>query len=138
MRSIALLIAGAAAASCSMAPPTAPVPMRTADGQHQLDIMLAGRVPLRGMSCVPSTRDTDMRIIDANTLAFRVGTSVYIAQTTGCANLSPNGMYTLLTRQEGAGGLCRGDPAQVVEAGSAVPVGSCLITGITQFVPVPR
>lgn len=145
MRSIPLLIAGTAAAcavaACTMAPGAEPMGMRTADSQHQLDLMLAGRVPQRPVSCLPSTTlaGNDMRVIDSNTLAFRYGSEVYVAHTTGCTNLSPNGMYALLTRNfGGATGLCHGDVAQVVEPGSGLPVGSCLITDITPFVPAPR
>jgi hypothetical protein len=116
-------------------------PMRTVDSQHQLDLMIGGKVPLRPVSCLPSSTlgSNDMKIIDSNTLAFRYGSEVYVAHTTGCTNLSPNGPYTLLTHQfGGATGLCRGDVAQVVESGGAIPVGSCMITDVTPFVPRPR
>jgi hypothetical protein len=110
--------------------------MRTADSQHQLDLMIGGKVPLRPVSCLPSSRlgGNDMKIIDSSTLAFRYGPEVYVAHTTGCTNLSPNGPYTLLTHQFGPTGLCQGDVAQVVEAGSGIPVGSCMISDVTPFV----
>ena len=80
-----------------------------------------------------------MKVIDSNTLAYRYGSEVYVAHTSGCTNLTANGFSTLVTRQYGGGtGLCRGDIAQVVEAGSAVPVGSCMITDVTPFVPRPH
>jgi hypothetical protein len=140
MRGMALLIATAALAGCSMAPSPMPVPVRTVDGQHQLDLVLAGRVPLRPVSCLPSpsASGNDMRIIDENTLSFRYGTEIYIAHTTGCRGLTPNGPYTLVSHQSALTGLCRGDPAQVVESGAGLPISSCLITDITPFVPAPR
>ena len=140
MRGIALLIATGALSACSVAPGPTPVPVRTVDGQHQLDLMLAGRVPLRPVSCLPSPSlsGNDMRIIDENTLSFRYGTEIYVAHTTGCRGLTPNGPYTLVSHQSPGTGLCRGDPAQVVESGAGFPISSCMITDITPFVPARR
>lgn len=145
MSNIPLMIlataAAGAVAACTMIAGPQPTAVRTVDSQHQLDLLLAGRVPFRPVACLPSSSagGNDMRVIDQNTLTFRYGTEVYVVHTTGCTSLTPNGPYSLVSHQPGGGtGLCRGDPAQVVEGGSGFPVGSCLITDVTPFVPARR
>lgn len=131
MRSIPLLIAAGLLASCAAAPPA---PVRTAEGMRQLDDLLAGKVPLAPANCVPPLRMSDMRVIDENTIAFRDGRSrAYVAHTTGCSNLRPNGSYALVTTQTGGFGLCRGDSAQVRDLAAGLIVGACAITDVTVF-----
>lgn len=132
MRSIPFLIGAAILSSCVAAPPG---PVRTADDQRRLDELLVGKVPQGEVSCLPSYNSNDMRVIDENTIAFRVGSSqTYVAHTTGCSNLRPGGPYALLTHQFGGMGMCRGDIAQVVDTTNGINVGSCAITGFTHFV----
>jgi hypothetical protein len=132
MRCISLLVAGAALASCTTAPP-APV-MRSAGAQATYERLLAGKVAGPSVSCIPAFNSNDMRTIDAQTLAFRVGgATTYVARLSpGCEQLG-RGTYTLLTRQYGGGGLCRGQIAQVVDPLNGIGVGSCVIEDVTPF-----
>lgn len=137
MRTMPLLIAGAVVASCSTAPP---VPTRTAQGQQEIQRLLAGKVAGTPVSCLPSYNANDMRVIDENTIAFRVGggSRVFVGRTSGCSNLRPGGPYALLTRQYGGTGLCRGDIAQVFDPLSHMTVGSCVIQDFTPYTTVAR
>ena len=134
MRSMSLLIAGTILASCTTAPPSAP--MRTAKAQQQYDRLLAGKVAGASISCLPSYNANDMQIIDQDTIAFRTGggSRVYIAHMQGpCTNLSANGPYALVTRQYGGNGLCHGDIAEVVDTLNHFTVGSCAFGDFTPY-----
>jgi hypothetical protein len=132
MRGIPLLLIGAALASCTTAPPQ---PMRTAQGQQQFEMLLAGKVAGTPVSCVPSYRANDMIRIDEQTIAFRDGSSrVYVAHMRGaCSNLT-SGNYALVTKSFGSG-LCSGDIARVVDTSNHITVGSC---AFGDFVPYTK
>ena len=132
MRSISLLLIGAALASCTA---TAEQPIRSARGQQEYMSLVAGKTPRAQLSCLPNYNANDMTIIDGRTLAFRRGTgTVYIASLKpGCALLT-GGSYALLSKQYGGTGLCRGDIQQVIDTMNRITVGSCTIAAITPFV----
>jgi hypothetical protein len=131
MRSISLLLIGAAIAGCSTAPP--PPAMRTAEGQQQFERLLAGKVAGPPVSCLPSTRNDDMRVIDEDTVVFRQsGNRVYVGHMAGGCNMLGHGGYALVTRQFGTSSLCHGDIATVVDTHTGFTVGSCVIG---DFVP---
>lgn len=134
MRMISALVAAAALASCTTAPP--PLPTRTAQSQQEFQQLLIGKVAQAPISCLPHYRSGDMRVIDDNTIAFRDGSSrVYVAHMQGgCTNLGRPG-YALLTKQYGSADLCRGDIAQVVDTQNRFTVGSCVFG---DFVPYVR
>ena len=69
MRGIALLLAGAALASCAVAPQ----PGRSADAESHFQKLIAGKVAGQPVSCLPSYRANDMVVIDDQTIAFRDG-----------------------------------------------------------------
>ena len=126
MRVIPALIAGGLLASCTTAPPQAP--MRTAERQQQLQQLLNGKVAQTPVSCLPHYRSGDMRVIDDQTIAFRDGASrTYVATMPagGCNGLG-SGRYALVTRQFGSADLCRGGIARVVGTLSGFTVGSCV------------
>jgi Family of unknown function (DUF6491) len=130
MRSIALLIAGAGLAACS----TAPDPVtRSAQGQAEYDMILAGKVAGTPIDCLPRFDSNDMRAIDDQTAIFRVNPSkAYVTHFNGqCNNLGDPG-YALVTKQAGSSNLCRGDIAQMIQTSTGVIVGSCVIGS---FVP---
>ena len=133
MRSIPLLLIGAALASCTTA---SPEPMRTAQGQQQYEMLLAGKVAGAPVSCLPSYRANDMIRIDDQTIAFREGSSrVYVAHMRGaCSNLTSSN-YALVTKSFGSGGLCSGDIARVVDTTNNVTLGSC---AFGDFIPYAR
>jgi hypothetical protein len=135
MRVISILLAGAVLASCTAYGPPYAGPTRTADKQREYESLLAGKVPLAPISCLPHYQSGDMRTIDENTILFRDGARrTYVAHMQGgCTGLG-GGNYALVTHQFGTADLCRGDIAQVVDTLSRFPVGSCVFGDFTPYV----
>lgn len=132
MRCTSLLIAGGVLASCSVAPPSAPLPP-TPEGMHQYDLLLAGKVAQRPVSCLPSYNNNEMVRLDGRTIGFRAGagTSYIVHLSQGCEALtSPTA--TIVSHQVGGSGMCRNDIERVVDS-SGFPVGSCTIEQIVPY-----
>lgn len=131
MRSISLLLIGAALVGCSTT--AEPPAMRSAQNQEQFQRLLAGKVAGPPVSCLPSTRNDDMTVIDEDTVVFRQsGSRVYVGHMAGGCNMLGQGGYALVTKRVGSSGLCHGDIATVVDTHSGFTVGSCVIG---DFVP---
>src|SRR6476660_9854513 len=131
MRSIPLLLIGATLVGCSTAPP--PPAMRSAQGQEQFQRLLAGKVAGPPVSCLPEMRNSDMRVIDEDTVIFRQSSNrVYVGHMAGGCNMLGKGGYALVTKRVGSLGLCHGDIATVVDTHNGFTVGSCVIV---DFVP---
>lgn len=133
MRSIPLLLIGAAVVGCTTT--AAEQPIRSAAKQQQYEQLLAGKVAGPPVSCLPTFRQDDMVVIDDRTVAFRQGSAhTYVNHMQGgCSNLG--GGYALVTRSFGGGQLCRGDIAQVVDLTNRMTVGSCVFG---DFIPYSR
>ena len=131
MRHIALIVAGAGLAACSTAPQ--PV-LRSAEKQAEYVKLIEGKVAGPPINCLPNYNADDMRVIDDNTVVFRQGGNrVYVANLEGgCPNLGRGG-YAMVTRQFGAGALCNGQIATVVDTGSGMTVGSCVFGNFTPY-----
>ena len=133
MRSIALLLIGAAIVGCATT--AAQQPIRTAKAQQRYDQLLAGKVAGPPVSCLPTYHQDDMVVIDEQTVAFRQGSSrVYVNHMQGGCMGIDHGRNALVTRTPGPT-LCRGDIAQVVDTLNGMQVGSC-VWG--DFVPYVR
>lgn len=131
MRGPSILAAALALCSCA----TGPEPStRTAATQRDYDALIAGKVAAAPLSCMPSFDQFDMQIIDGRTVAYSLGTKrTYIVQLSqGCAALASGG-YTLVTRQFGNTGLCRGDSASVVDLANRTHAGFCMVQQITPY-----
>jgi hypothetical protein len=133
MRGISLLIAGTILASCTTAPPApqTPTPRGMADYQRAV----AGKVAQAPLECLPnySSRD-DMRPIDGRTIAFKVDSArSYIVHLTPGCELIRSGTYTLVSRQVGGMGLCRGDIQTVIDPHIGITVGSCAVADIVPY-----
>lgn len=130
MRNLTIALIASALAACT----TAPEPMtRSAEAEAQLSKMLAGKTAGKPVSCLQSWQSGNMVVIDDNTVLFRDSpTRVYRNDFRGygCQNLG-SGHYTLVTRSSGPS-LCSGDIAQVVDLGSGINLGSCVMG---DFVP---
>src|SRR5690349_24046672 len=116
MRRISLLIAGSVLASCTYGPPPPPQPP-SPHAMQEYQLLVGNKVAQAPVGCIPNYNANDMRIIDGQTLGFRVGggARVYIAHLSpGCEQVT-HGTYALLGRQIGSQGLCRGDIQQVVD-----------------------
>ena len=133
MRSIPLLLIGAAIVGCTTT--AAQQPIRTAKAQQRYEQLLAGKVAGPPVSCLPTYHQDDMVVIDEQTVAFRQGSNrVYVNHMQGgCSNLG--GSYALVTKQFGSAQLCRGDIAQVVDLTNHFTVGSCVFG---DFIPYTR
>jgi len=131
MRSISLLLIGAALAGCSTT--AEPPAMRSAQNQEQFQRLLAGKVAGPPISCLPTYRADDMRVIDDSTVIFRQSANrVVLGHFAGGCNMLGQPGYALVTKQIGTSGLCHGDIATVVDTHSGFTVGSCVIG---DFVP---
>ena len=132
MRCLSLLVLTTALAACS----TGALPTRTAQAENHLDKLLAGRVAGQPITCLPDYRARDMVVIDDRTILFRDGRTYYRNDFNGgvCSNLGI-GSNALVTKQFGGTGLCRGDPAQVVDVSNGFTVGSC---ALGDFVPYTK
>jgi len=131
MRSISLLLIGAALVGCSTT--AQPPAMRSAQSQEQFQRLLAGKVAGPPISCMPSIRTSDMTVIDEDTVIFRQGSNrVYVGHMAGGCNMLGQAGYALVTKQVGSTGLCHGDIATVVDTHNGFTVGSCVIG---DFVP---
>jgi Family of unknown function (DUF6491) len=130
MRAAALLVAGAALASCTNTPePAQPSPR----AQRDLAALLAGKTAGPPVSCLQSYNSNDMQIIDGRNVAFKLGArTVYLMHLSPGCELLGRGNYALLTKEFGGMGLCRGDIAHVFDTSSRITVGSC---GVDQIVP---
>ena len=135
MRSAAFLLLAVGAAACAS---SAPLP-RTAQAETALQRELAGKVFDGKVLCLPAYRRNDMVIIDNNTILFRDGNStVYRNDPQGGCSPLGSGFYTLLTVSIGAGGLCRGDIARVVDLSSRMTVGSCVLGDFVRYKTASR
>jgi hypothetical protein len=133
MRSIPLLVVGAALVACTTT--AAEQPTRTAAKQQEFEKLVAGKVAGPPISCLPTYRQNDMVVIDERTIAFRDGSRrTYVNHMQGsCTNLG--GTYALVTKTFGSAQLCRGDIGQVVDLTNHFTVGSCVFG---DFVPYTR
>jgi len=136
MRNITPILLAAALAGCSAAP-TPPTPAANYEREQYLAQWLNGLAPSGPREdCLASYHQKEMTIVDNSTIVFRDGPGrVWVQKTqSACSPLAGPGPYALLTRST-VSALCSGDIAQVVETGSGMIVGSCVIG---QFQPYSR
>ena len=134
VRVSALLALGTASAlaSCS----TAPVQEgRTPQAAQQLASALAGRVPGRPVSCIPTYRADNMQVIDDWTILFRDGGTVYVQNPRGGCRGLARGSTVLVSRLHGGPQLCSGDIQQLIDSSTRMTQGSCVFG---PFVPYTR
>jgi len=137
MRRISLLLLGTIVASCTTAPP--PQEARSAQGEQELQQLLAGKVAQRPVNCLPHYSANDMRVIDDETIAYRdSGRRTYVTHMNGvCSNLAA-GHSALVTRLVGSPDVCRGDIAHVVDTATGMTIGSCSYGDFTPYVTAGR
>ena len=133
MRCIAVLFLAAASTACS----TAPQP-RSPRAEAQLRDALAGRVAQTPVDCLHASRSNDMIVVDDNTILFRDGNRLYRNDLAGgsCSGLGMGN--TLVTRQIGGQGLCRGDIAHVINPGSGMTLGACVMGDFVPYTAARR
>jgi hypothetical protein len=131
VRAVALITVAAALGSCAAGPEPG---TRTADNQRAFEALVAGKAASAPLACLPSFERFDMQVIDGRTVAYSLGSkTTYMVQLSqGCGALGSGG-YTLVTRQLGGTGLCRGDSASVVDLASRTHAGFCMVQQITPY-----
>jgi len=127
----AVLIAAATLSSCATAPEST---ARTASAQRTYEALVAGKGAAAPLNCLPSFDRFDMQVIDGRTVAYRPGrrTTYMVQLSQGCGALGTTN-YTLVTRQFGGTGPCRGDSASVVDLASRTNAGFCMIQQIVPY-----
>lgn len=131
MRVHALLITAACLGSCATGPEPS---MRTVANQRAYETLVAGKVAAAPLRCLPSFERFDMQVIDGRTVAYSLGkrTTYMVQLSQGCGALGTTN-YTLVTRQLGATGPCRGDSASVVDLATSTSAGFCMIEQIVPY-----
>ena len=96
---------------------------------------LAGRTAGPPVRCVRDFRNSDMKVIDDQTILFGQGRTIYLQRPAGgCPSLRLGG-YSLVARQFATNRMCQGDINEVVDVRSGVTVGSCVFE---PFVPYTK
>jgi hypothetical protein len=86
---------------------------------------LAGRVAGRPQSCVPVQSPSNLRVIDAATLGYGSGQTIYINQLGGpCPGVRE--LSTIIIEVHGSE-YCRGDHFRAVEVAGAIPGPICVL-----------
>ncbi|MBV8686567.1 MAG: hypothetical protein JOZ90_11660 [Alphaproteobacteria bacterium] len=119
-----------AAAGCA-----APQP-RGGGEAADLQAELAGRIEGRAESCVPSEPQTSLHIVDARTLTYRRGRTLWVNRLeSDCPGLRP--MDTLIVETHG-GQHCRGDHVRSTPYGGGIPGPVCILGDFTPYRLPPR
>lgn len=108
---------------------------RTSKQEEQLRKALAGKVAGKPVDCLPSYRQSDMEVVDDNTILFHDGSNrVYLQSPRGGCSPLGSGHYTLVTTLRGSSSLCRGDISRVVDLSAGMTVGSCSMDSFIPYV----
>jgi hypothetical protein len=100
------------------------------DDGAELARQLAGRSAGAAQRCAPITQAAPLEIVDRQTLAYRVGSTIYVNRlANGCPGLRP--FNTLVIETQGSQ-YCRGDWVRSVEPGASIPGPIC---PLGDFVP---
>lgn len=122
MRNLVALTLASCLAACSFGPPppTGPNPQ----AQARLAAMLAGKIAGPAQECLPLSDAQDMQIIDARTIVFRTGSTVYVNPLRGaCAGIGITSV--LVMKPFGSIGHCENDIAEVLDPSTGMITGSC-------------
>jgi hypothetical protein len=99
----------------------------------KFDRELAGLVPGRPQSCLPSSSRAALVAARGPTLLFREGSTVYANSTGGGCSSLADGQDTLVTENFGSS-LCRGSLAKVVDLRSGGFLrGTCVLGDFTPY-----
>ena len=92
---------------------------------------LAGHVAGAPQSCVGIFPNQNLRVIDASTIAYGYGRTIYVNRLSGpCPGLEP--LSTLIVQAEG-NQYCRGDRIQGREPGAIIPGPTCNLRDWTPY-----
>jgi len=86
---------------------------------------LAGRIAGRQQTCVPTQSTNNLRVIDAATIGYGSGSTIYINQLGGpCPGARE--LSTIIVEVHGSE-YCRGDRFRTVEVAGSIPGPSCVL-----------
>lgn len=127
LRTSILPLAGLAFGAVALANTPAAQVERSPEAAAKLAKRLQGRTEGAPVSCIPNFRgNSRMEVIDAQTLLFRDGSTVYIQQPVGrCDRLDDDG-YALVNRKAGGTQICSGDINELIDLSTGVYGGSCI------------
>ena len=125
MRPLIPLATVAALASCA---PQTPGPPNAAFARE-----LAGSVAGPPQTCVGTSPDQNLRVVDSRTVAYGWGRTIYVNHLPGeCPALS---QFNTLIVEASAGQYCRGDRVRGLEPGGIIPGPAC---NLGDWVPYRR
>lgn len=82
-------------------------------------------------TCIPTSPNQNLRVIDARTLAFDQGNTLWVNRLDGsCPSLSP---YNGVIVEVSSGSYCRGDPIRALEPNAIIPGPICIIRDWTPY-----
>ena len=93
---------------------------------------LAGRVAGPAQECIDGSASGPM-IVDAGTVIYRSGATLYRSTIQGCPALRP--VTTLIVERFGTG-LCRNDRFRVLEPNAIIPSASCRFGAFVPYTKV--
>mgnify|MGYP003575178741 FL=1 len=135
MRLTTPLVFAAAGAALLTACSTAPAQQsRSPQESRELADALAGRVAGPPQRCITTYRTTTVRPIDAWTILYDQGSTIYVQNPRGGCPGVGRGNEVLVTRQTSTQ-ICDGDIAQTVDLTSRVQGAGCVFG---PFVPYTR
>ena len=125
LRTSILPLAGLAFAAVAVAnSPSAPVE-RSPEAAAKLAKRLQGRTEGPPVSCIPNFRgNSRIEVIDAQTLLFRDGSTVYVQRPVGRCDRLDDG-YALVNRKVG-NQICSGDINELIDFTTGIYGGSCV------------
>lgn len=116
MRAFLLIAAAASLTSCAR-------PMTVPGSDFARETM--GRVAGHPQTCLPAERQQNLRVLDAQTLAYGWGRTIYVNRLPApCPGLEP--LSTVIIDVYG-GEYCAGDHVRTLQAGAIIPGPSCNI-----------
>ena len=121
MRALPLLFILSACAA-----PAAQGPTREAE---TLARELVARTAGAEESCIPADRQTNLRIVDARTLVYETGRTLWVNNVV-CPGMRP--MDTLVVELQGSQ-YCRGDRFRTLSAGGTIPGPTCVLESFTPY-----
>jgi len=92
---------------------------------------LAGRTQGATTSCVSTFGSQNVRVVNASTVAYGQGSTIYINHlTSACPALDP---YNTLIIETQGGQYCRGDHIRGLEPGAIIPGPTCFLGDWTAY-----
>ena len=124
MRTSILIAATAATLAGCMRPTVSP--------QSTFAAETTGRIAGTPQSCIMTNAAGNIRIIDAQTVAYGMGRTIYVNRLpAACPGMRE--LNTLIIQPSLGGQYCRGDLVRAVEPGAIIPGPTCILGDWTPY-----